>query len=285
MERQKEVLFVVLTWLFIIQASCVSIAPVHSFAESATTVVSGFDEIHFGFENYCRDRCLQSLEMNGDIRRELSCNCALYQSADSITQVLYSSVKNYLDALSKISGNEIASVNTDVLTKTISTGKFGNIEINDSHVKALGDISNILLRMITDHYRKRKTMEIMRMADSSFQVLTEKFSFIMEHNLAPELDFKKENLYVSMKEIFSTEKLNAWERIQLSSMYYAQWKESTDQQLTIRLYAAGLHSIARAHHRLATAGGNESKDELWKELVQFISDLDQINTDLKKLKH
>lgn len=225
--QKKWVVLVLITSL----GSCApALTSVNNFSKTASAGIQKYEDIGYSFSQHCIDRCrLESLK-DFTIKRVMECQCDLYKKADSVTLLLYSAVKGYFNGLAQLSGNEIIDYSFDALKKSLTEGTFGEVEINSEHVNAYSNISKILLRATTDAYRKNKIKIYIAEANAPLKVLLDKLRFILRENLAGELNFKKERLYIHYRELNMNPSLSDYEKEKAVTDYYRQLSEIVTKQ-------------------------------------------------------
>ena len=114
--------------------SCVNLKHVNDFSSTSLNSLKKFEEINYSFKQNCFDNCqnikIQNLNLNSD-----ECDCASNVKADSITLIIYSSLRGYLDGLTKLSKNDVTNYKMDAFTTALTEGNFGAITVQKGGIK------------------------------------------------------------------------------------------------------------------------------------------------------
>lgn len=164
-------------------SSGVNLKSINDFSSSSSKGIKNFEDINYSFKQHCIDRCQFEAIHKFEIKRDTECNCYDYKKADSITLVIYNSIKGYFDGLANLSNNDLTDYNFDALNKSLTEGEFGDIKIEKTQVDAYSTISKILLKATTDIYSKNKIKKYVDEANAPIQILLAKFQFILQINL------------------------------------------------------------------------------------------------------
>lgn len=287
------------TLLFIISiaSSCANLKQVNDYSSKSLTGIGKFEEINYGFKQHCIDECQFNAVRNFDIKREPECNCSIYETADSVTLLIYKAIKGYFGGLTNLSDNALANYDFDALKKSLTEGDFGSIKIETADVKAYSAISTILLHATTDIYRLKKLKEYIEQANGPIQVLINKFQYILQQNLEGELSFKKEKLYTYYKEMSfiynaktiqdSTNRYNMseYEKGKATIDYYQQLSIISQTQKQIDAFAKGLKSIADGHQKLYENRNKLNTKELKELIIQYSNNIQDLISEFNKLKN
>ena len=174
-------------------SSCVNLKHVNDFSSSSLKSIKKYEEINYSFKQNCLDNC-QDKKINDLSLSAKDCDCKLNEKADSVTLLIYNSVRGYLDGLTNLSNNELTSYKMDALTKVLTEGDFGSIKIEKEQVEAYSKISKILLKAFTDEYRKRKIKEYVLSANEPIKVLITFLDFNLSSNLIGNLRVQKNSI-------------------------------------------------------------------------------------------
>ena len=271
-------------FLFFVVTGCATLKPVNDFSSASLNGIKKFEEINYNFQQHCLERCWLEAARNFEIRRDTECDCDNYGKADKITQQIFSSLKNYFIGLSNLSDNRLTNYNFKALENSLTRGDFGNIKIEDEHVKAYSNLSGILLKATTDLYRRNKIKKYIGEANDPVQVLLQKFQFIIQQNLEGELNFKKERLldyYMGMK---MGNTLSDYEKGKAAEEYYQQISVILAQQKQMDAFGRGLNSIAEGHQELYNNRNKMTAGELAVQLAGYACDIQDIISEFNKLK-
>lgn len=264
--------------------SCANLHSINNFSSTSSSGLTKFEDIHYSFIQHCENRCESESIRKFEIKRALDCNCDIYKKADSVTVLIYQSIKGYFDGLAALSEKDLTNYNSDTLETNLTTGTFGDIEIDQRQVEAYTGISNILLNAVTGLYRKNKIKKYVEEANQPIQILLSKFQFILQKNLEGELDFKKEKLYDFYRGLMMDNSLNNYEKEKTVSDYYHQLTDINNQEKQIDLYANCLTGIAKGHQEIYDNRNKMKVKELRDSLLIYQSNIANFISQFNKLK-
>ena len=271
--------------LLFVFTGCVTLKPVNDFSSASLNGIKKFEEINYSFQQHCLERCWLEAARNFEIRRDTECDCGNFIKADKITQEIYSSLKNYFNGLANLSDNKLTNYNFKALENSLTKGDFGNIKIEDEHIKAYSNLSGILLKATTDLYRRNKIKNYIGDANEPVQVLLRKFQFIIQQNLEGELNFKKEKLFDYYMEMKMGNTLSDYEKGKAANEYYQQIYGILAQQKQMDAFARSLNSIADGHQELYNNRNKMTARELAVQLAGYACDIQDIISEFNKLKN
>lgn len=269
--------------LVFITTACVHLKAINDYAEKSASGIKKFEDLRYGFQQYCVESCTLEAMRRFDIRRTADCNCSLYKTADSVSLIIFQSLKKYFDGLTALSDNDKSKTAFNTLQKSLTTGEFGSIQINDTDVKAYGTIANILFRASTDVYRRNKIKMYIADANEALQVLLQKFQFILEQNLGGELNIKKEKLYTYYKELSLSARLSDFEKGHATKDYYDQLESTNEKQAQIKMFVKGLKAIGLGHQQLYEKRNQLNAKAIQAQIKQYASDIQEFTAAFNKL--
>ena len=231
-------------------SSCANLHAVNNFAGNSSASLSNFTDIKYSFQQHCMLRCEEESIDQMQIKRTLDCDCSLYKTADSVTTLIYLSLKNYFASLAAFTSKDLRHTDFSGLNANLVAGTFGDVQITQQQADAYTGIANLLTDATTAIYRKNKVKKYISKSNAPIQVLLDKLQFILKQNLSSELDFKKEKLYDRYQELIRTGNINNYEKQKATSDYYQQLNAVNDQQTQITLFANSLQDIASGHQKL-----------------------------------
>ncbi len=285
MKRHSGKSFFISFIVLIAISSCTSVKAVHDFSSLSSKGLSQFEEIPNSFTKHCLDRCEFESIRTFEIKRALDCDCNVYRKADSVTMLIYHSIRGYFDGLSDLSNKDLAKYTLGVLDTSLITGTFGDIKIDTQQVDAYSAVSNILLNAVAGSYRKKKIKKYVEDANQPIQVLLGKFQFILQKNLEGELDFRKEKLYAFYRELLLNPALNDYQKEKAATDYYQGLSAIKIQQQRIDFFAQSLQSIVEGHQKIYDERNELSAKELRDSLVIYQSALSNSMSQFNKLKN
>ena len=265
--------------------SCTDLAHVHRFAESGRKEMATGNALAYNFSQACLDRCKLNAMRTFDIKREESCNCKLYEDADAVTHKIERALAKYFTALSRLSNDELTNYNVDPLADALAEGQFGSVTIEKKQAEAYTSIAQILLKATTDAYRRKKSRDYIAAGNEPVQVLLTKLQFILNSNLATEIDFKKESLYTYYNELKQSRKLSDYERGEAVKTYYDQLNQASRQKTAILKYSRALEKTAAAHQQLYINRDKLSVAQIRSLLQEYTDEINGIMEGLQQLKN
>jgi len=120
-------------------SSCVNLKHVNEFSVSSLTSLSKFEEIDYSFKQNCLENCLDK-KIDSLVVKQISCNCASDEKADSVTMIIYQALKGYFDGLTHLSNNELTTYKMDALNSSLISGA----GLDKTQVEACSNISIIV---------------------------------------------------------------------------------------------------------------------------------------------
>jgi len=274
------IVFVILALL----SSCTSLRAVNNFSSVSSTGLSKFEEIPNSFTRHCLERCVSENIRKLEIKRTADCDCSNYQKADSVTLLIYLSIRGYFEGLTDVSANDLTHYKLDDLSASLTAGTFGDIKIDQQQADAYKMVSTILLDAVTGNYRKNKIKKYVGEANQPLQVLLNKFQFILQQNLEGELNFKKEKLYAYYRELLLNDALNDYEKEKAATEYYEALSAVNEEQHRIDLFANSLQDIAEGHQKIYDNRNKMTGKELSDSLIVYQSAISDAVSQFNKLK-
>jgi hypothetical protein len=281
---KKSFFFTVLLAPFLL-FSCVNLQTVADYSATSMEGIQNFEEIDYSFLRHCLDRCTDEAIRTFEIKRAQECSCELYEEADSVTQVIYSSIAGYFEGLNNLAHNELTNYSSDALVGALSADALGPVAIDSRTVTAFSSLSNTLLRASTDLYRKKKLVSYIEQANEPILVLLEKFKLIVGTNLKGELRFKRERIYgyyIEMK--MNGTLLSDYEKGRATSDYYQALEVINRKERELAVFAESLQEIADGHQVLYDNRNKLSVKELSGMLVGYSSNVQNLISEFNKLK-
>jgi len=264
-------------------SSCVNLKHVNDFSSSSTNSIKKFEELNYTFTQNCVDNCYDK-KINDFSLDTVDCNCNLNEKADSITQVIYNSVRGYFEGLSRLSNNNLTNYKLDNLTNALTEGEFGSVKIEKQHIESYSKISKILLKSFTDEYRKKKIKQYVIEANQPIKILLSFLEYNLSSNLTGNLKVQKMSIKEYSFELLKNPSLSKIEKRKVIEEYYERIKkiESTEKELIT--YTKSLKKISDGHQKLADNIGILNQDEIKLALTQYASDIQDIISEFNKIK-
>lgn len=264
--------------------SCVNLKSVGDFSATSMESISNYERIDYSFLQHCLDRCEDEAIRKYEIKRAQECSCALYQEADSVTQVIYNTIEGYFVGLADLSHNELTTYSTDAVVGALSVDEFGPLKIDDQLVGAFTSLSNTLLRATTDFYRRKKLSSYIEEANDPIKILLEKFRVIVGTNLKGELRFKRERLYSYYIEMKLNGTLHSdYEKGKATSDYYKALNAIQRKEMELEIFAESLDEIAQGHQILYDNREKLSVKDLQALLQSYSSNVKGLISEFNKL--
>lgn len=284
---KKHIRITFLTFLIVTLglSSCVSLKYVHDFSSSSLQSIKKYEDIDYNFKQNCLDNCYYELIKNIDFAKN-KCDCNLSENADSVTFVIYNSIRGYLSGLTSLSNDELTNYKMDNLNKSLKEGDFSSININikKEHVEAYSNISKILLKAFTDNYRASKIKEYVKEANEPIKVLIAFFQFNLEKNLNGTLNVQKEKIKIIYTDLLNDPSLSRFEKTKVLEEYLMLLAKIESKQKGILTYSKALGKIKEGHQKLFDNIESLENDEIKEQLTQYASDIQDIISEFNKLK-
>jgi hypothetical protein len=265
-------------------SSCVNLKHVNNFASSSLVSVGKFEEINYSFTQNCLENChhtkIAELDLNPN-----DCNCESNEKADSVTLLIYHSVRGYLHGLTSLSNNDLTSYQMDALTKALTESDLGSIKIESEQVEAYSEISQILLKSVTDGFRKKRIKEYVREANEPVKVLIGFLDFNLSSNLAGKLNVQKQRLESYYFDLSRDPDLSAFEKRKVVEEYYLKLNQIEARQDELVAYSKALRKIAEGHQKLVDNIDDLTNDEIKILLNQYSADIQGLISEFNKLKN
>lgn len=263
-------------------SSCVNLKNVNDFSSSSLKSIKNFEALDCSFKQICLDNC-QDEKINALLLNQTACDCKTNEKADSITFLIYTAVKGYLDGLTNLSNNNFINYKIDPLTKALTKSDFAAIKIEKSQVEAYSNISNLLLNAFTNKYRKHKIKEFVKAGNGPLQVLISFLDFNLSANLAGKLNVQKQGIKDNYFELTKDQTLSSFEKRKAVEEYYQRSDKIEAKCTALTTYAKALKKIAVGHQTLADNIDRMNIYEIKEQLTQDASDIQDIISEFNKL--
>ena len=263
-------------------SSCINLKQVNNFSSSSLKSIKKYEEINYSFKQNCLDNCIDKRIIDFSLNAK-ECDCKLNEKADSVTLLIYNSVRGYLDGLTNLSNNDLTNYKMDALTKALAEGDFGSIKIGKEQVEAYSNISKILLKAFTDGYRKKKIKEYVIAANEPIKVLIAFLDFNLSANLVGKLNVKKQRIVSYYLDLIKDATLSTFEKRKAVEEYYSQLGKIEAKQKEIVIYSKALKKIAEGHQKLVDNIETLNKVDIKELLTQYASDIQDIISEFNKL--
>ncbi|WP_339706455.1 hypothetical protein [Algoriphagus aquimarinus] len=280
---EKSVVLTFITFpLFI--SSCINLKTVGDYSAISIESIRNFEEIDYSFLQHCLDRCTDEAIQTFEIKRAQDCSCALYQEADSVTQVFYNSIEGYFQGLGNLSQNELTKYSSNALIGALTADELGPVKIEERTASAFSSLSNTLLRASTDFYRRKKIVEYIEKANEPIQILLGKFESIISNNLKKELRFKRERLYAYYTDMKMNRTLTSdYEKSKATADYYQALEAIQRKEKELDVFGKSLAEIAKGHQVLYENRNKLSAKNLQELLQGYSSNVKELISEFNKL--
>lgn len=274
----------VLLWLLLMGfESCVNLKYVNDFSAASLKSISNFEAIGYSFKQNCLDNCREK-KMSDLVLSAEMCNCNENQKADSVTLLIYNSLRGYLNGLMCLSNNDLTNYKTDALTRSLTEGSFGELNIAKTQTEAYSKISETLLRCFTDKYRKHQIGNYLKTANESFQILIKFLDFNLSSNLAGKLEVQKQRMKPYYFDLTRDQTLSTFEKRKAVEEYYERYDKIESKEDELFSYSKALKKIADGHQHLAENVDRLSKGEIKELLIQSAGDIQDLMAEFNKIK-
>ncbi len=261
---------------------CSSLKNTSDFSASAFKGIQKFEEIDYGFEKNCLENCYSKTIAELNLESP-PCNCAEDKKGDQVTLAIYKAVRGYLDGLTKLSNNKLTAYNLESLSDELKKIENPSLKIEKSQVEAYGTISRILLRSVTDKYRKHQLRDYLVAGNEPFQVLIACLKFNLSENLSGKLSVQKEILKEYYFVLLKDTTLTTWERREAVETYYKKRDQIELIKKQLLSYSKTLQKIGQGEVNLAEAIDKPGDQESKAQLNLFVSELQQLIDNFNKL--
>lgn len=276
--------FILMLSLSLVLTSCINLKEVNTYSSAALRSLENFEALGSSFEEVCVDNCflvqLQAMQLIPG-----SCDCELDRAADSITFVLYSVVRMYFEGLAKLSGPEAVNYTLAPVTSALSEGKFGDLTLDKAQVEAVGKISTILLRAVTDGYRKGKIAQFIDQANGPIQELLRFLALNVHRNLSGKLGVRQQKLREYYFRYLGDTTVSNFERRTVIKEYTFAAREISNQRAKLAAYGKTLDRIAMGHKELTDRRERLGLQATKDLLSQYASEIRAIMGEFNKLKN
>ena len=203
--------------------ACKSLDAVHQFADSSTAVVHALDDIPYSFRKHCLARCRFQQLKSTDLKKELPCDCADYQQADSMMQALQHTLDAYFNGLATLADPGKSSYSFEQFNQALQGDQGGHLALNSKQADAVTQLSALLLKAGTDRYRHRKIHGYIEQANAPVQLILGKLIQISDTLLPAEIDFHLQRLYAYVSDMQNDASLSTYEKQKVRESYFDEW--------------------------------------------------------------
>ncbi|WP_316828409.1 hypothetical protein [Pedobacter miscanthi] len=263
-------------------SSCISLKPVNNYATASQKSINQFEDIKYSFKQNCWDNCFDK-KINDLNLKAADCDCKLNEKADSVTLVIYNAAKGYIDGLVNLSNNELTDYKIDELTKALTENDFGSIKIEKPQVEAYSKISKIILRALTDGYRKKEIKKYIINANQPFNVLISFLDFNLSNNLIGKLNVQKQRIESYYFDLTKDKTLSTFEKRKAVEAYYQQLAKIEDKKKELIIFSKALKKIAEGHQKLVDNIDNIKEQQVKELLTEYASNIREIISEFNKL--
>lgn len=245
--KYKSPVFVAVVLVFL--TGCVNLKNIQDYSAQSLKSLKNYDEIGYSFSKACLDRCMLEQIKNLTLTTK-ECDCLSNKKADSVTFLVFSSVKKYFEGLNKISANEVVSYKIDPISTSLKGGDFGDLQLDDKDIDSYTKISGVLLKAFTDTYRKKRIKNYIEDANAPLQVLLEALILNLKNNLNGKLKVQKQRIESVYFDFLSERQASAYEKRKTIEDYFSAITDINVKQAKILTFSQGLASIAEGHQQL-----------------------------------
>ncbi len=271
--------------LLLVCSGCVNLKKVNDYSASSLENLRQFETIGYTFQQACLDACQQE-RIHTLALQTSRCDCSREQIADSVTLLIYQACKNYFDGLAGLSGNTLTNYKVNTLAKTINEGHLiSNTPAKKEITDAYAELSNILLRMVTDGYRKKKLKEVIARANEPVKILLHYLSFNLYADLTGKLNVQEEKWKNGIYPELMQEARSDLEKKMIIDDYNRNISLIESRKNQLASFAKGLTQIANGHDELYRHRNDLTAAALQIQLTQYISDIENAISEFNKIKN
>ena len=161
---------------------------------------------------------------------------------------------------------------------------FGSIKIEEDHVEAYTKLSEILLNAFTNKYRKNKIKKYVKDANEPLKVLITFLDFNLSSNLIGKLNVQKERIKIYYFELIKDASLSTLEKRKAVEVYYSRLNSIETIEKELITYTKALKKISKGHQKMLDNIDDFNEEEIKEILAQYTSDIEDIISELDKLK-
>lgn len=278
--HQKPVDLRKMRWLFLsiplAFCCCMHTKHVQDYATKASQSMSKYEELPYSFTKHCLDRCAMDRQRRMQIVREPVCDCEGFEQADSVTLLLFKTLKNYFAALGQLADSKLSNYSFTKLEKSLTAGKFGDITIEKKDVHAYSTIGSTLLSAVTDGYRRKKIKQYVATAHEAVGTLLTQCQMIVNDQLVSTIRFRKESAYTYYADLIRNSSLSDAEKQKVVSDYTAEIETMDLYLKQLKAYSRSLHSVAQAHQQLYAHRNKLSAPDITKFLAAHTIEIKEL---------
>ncbi|NNE78405.1 MAG: hypothetical protein HKN31_15185 [Pricia sp.] len=266
----------------LILGSCVNLKHVGEFSKTSVESIDEYDALPISFLQICVEDCEQKHIQNLQIH-DTSCDCKQNKKADSITQVIFNGVRDYLIGLTDISQNKLTNYQTDDLTNALGTGDFGPLKLAQEDVNAFSKVSTVILRAFTDGYRRNKIKAYVTDAHEPLLKLLRFLELNLTGNMKGKLEVQKSSLKNFYFDFVRDKNLSVYERTKFAEDYFQSIAEIEKKQKELDVFAMTLQHIAEGHKTLKVNIDNLTDKKVKGQLARYASRLKNIASSTREI--
>ncbi|PRX56049.1 hypothetical protein [Flagellimonas meridianipacifica] len=261
--------------------SCFNLQHVTDYSLSALEGVQTFENIHYGFAQSCKDRCVFK-KTNDFVIEEDGCDCSSEKKADSINLKIFHAVYGYFEGLSLLSENDLVTYKTEALDNALTEGSFGSIKIEKEQVVSYSQVAQILIRAFGDTKRKNKIKAYVTEANEPIKELLAYLDFNLSSNLYGKLEVEKERNRAFFFDITKNEALSFFEKRQATQEYYERLNNIEKKQNQLLIYSQTLQKVSEGHQKLFENLETLKAEEIKHLLFSYANEIDIVIIQFKK---
>ena len=268
-------IFVVFIFLALI-TGCANLTAIREFADISaqsadyTGLVDNYVESPVRQKWYQPDSMHESLETTNKQRQEQKERLKLRHML----------IEEYMDALGQLAADEIVTYNKeiDALGKAVQQNKF----LDKKEAAAFSAISKVLVKAVSDNWRRRKLKNLVDKSNDSFQIVVGSLKKIVDEGFSGDIENERLaiNKYYKGIIVQSNEKaciavLNEWRELKNSKI--------EERKKAIKDYSTILNKISRGHQDLYDNRKKMSRKELLAQMRHYAKDIGTLYISIKNL--
>ena len=260
--------FCLLLSLILTMSACVNLKHVGEFSKTSIEGIEKYETLPQSFTQICTEDCEQKNIRNFKIHKT-ACDCDQNEKADSITRVIYETTRDYFYGLVDITDNKLTSYQTADLNTVLATGNFGPIKLNEADVNAYSKVSTLLLRALTEGYRRKKIQEYINEGHGPLKVLLSFLEMNLNGNLNGKLEVQKSSIKDFYFDFILDKKLSSYERTKFTEDYFRRISKIEAKQKELITFSEILQEIVDGHETLYAYSNNLEDNEVKGKLARL----------------
>lgn len=283
--KQTAYFFLPATLLVCILAGCGNIKAIGTYSSGALENLAQYDNMGYSFQQACADSCKLERYRNMSLPA-VECPCESNKKADEVSRKIYTALKNYFTALGKLAGDDAATYKVTALGTAINeSGLVSKTPYKKEVVNAYSKISELVLHLVTDGYRRRKLKDVIESANAPVDTLLHYLSFIVSTDLSGKLKVKQAKLQYDIYPDMLAAAKSEFEKKQIIDEYDATLQAIAAKQAMLATFAKALQKAAEGHQQLYDNRSRLTAKDVKDNTLVFAGDLGNLLSEFNTIKN